>query len=152
MSNKKSSTVIDDEQKKAVNLYNALVNDSKSVFYATDKIAKTLIKKSRNSLYKKNIVFVNIYNGLENKKFLSEKIPLNTPFVEKKQDIICATLYSFSRPFEALRADITYISFLARSAVDQKFCQLFVHLFTSKIYTYPMEKRNLLVKKNGIIL
>ena len=84
MSNKKSSTVIDDEQKKAVNLYNALVNDSKNVFYATDKITKTLIKKSRNSLYKKNIVFVNIYNGLENKKFLPEKIPLNTPFVEKK--------------------------------------------------------------------
>ena len=73
MSNKKSSTVIDDEQKKAVNLYNALVNDSKSVFYATDKITKTLIKKSRNSLYKKNIVFVNIYNGLENKKISVRK-------------------------------------------------------------------------------
>ena len=29
MSNKKSSTAIDDEKKKAINLYNALVNDSK---------------------------------------------------------------------------------------------------------------------------
>ena len=35
-------TVIDDEQKKAVNLYNALVNDSKSVFYATEKITRHL--------------------------------------------------------------------------------------------------------------
>ena len=43
MSNKKSSTAIDDEKKKAINLYNALVNDSKSVFYAAYKIAKTLI-------------------------------------------------------------------------------------------------------------
>ena len=32
-------------------------------------------------------MFVNIYNDLENKKFLPEKVPLNTPFAEKKQDI-----------------------------------------------------------------
>ena len=57
------------------------------------------------------------------------------------------TLISFSRPFEALQADIAYISFLARSAVDPKFCLLFVDLFTSKIYLYPMKKRNLLAKK-----
>ena len=117
------------------------------MFYATDKITKTLIKKARNSLYKKDIVFVNIYNGLENKKLLLEKVPLNTPFVEKKQDIIRTTLYSFSRPFEALQADIAYISFLARLAVEPKFCLLFVDLFTSKIGTYPMKKRNLLAKK-----
>ena len=33
-------------------------------------------------------------------------------------------LYSFSRLFEALQADIAYISFLARSAVEPKFCLL----------------------------
>ena len=54
------------------------------MFYVTDKITKALIKKARNSLYKKHIVFVNICNGLENKKLLPEKVPLNTPFVEKK--------------------------------------------------------------------
>ena len=32
MSNKNSSTAIDDEKKKAMDLYNALVNDSKSIF------------------------------------------------------------------------------------------------------------------------
>ena len=72
--------------------------------------------------------------------------------LKKKQDIIRTTLYSFSRPFEALQADIAYISFLARSAVDPKFCLLFADLFTSKIDTYPMKKRHLLAKKNGIIL
>ena len=56
-------------------------------------------------------------------------------------------LYSFSRPFEALQADIAYISFLARSAVDPTFCLLYIDLFTSKIYTYPMKKRNLSAKK-----
>ena len=84
MSNEKSATVIDEGKKKAVNLYNALVNDSKSVFYATDKVTKTLIKKARNSFYKKEIVFANVYNRLKNKKFLPEEVPLNTPFVENK--------------------------------------------------------------------
>ena len=73
MSNKKSSTAIDDEKKKATNLYNALVNKSENVFYATDEITKTLVRKARNSLYKKDIVFVNIYNGLENKNFCRKK-------------------------------------------------------------------------------
>ena len=129
MSNEESSTAIDNEKEKATNLYNALVNVSKSVFYATDKMTKTLVRKARNSLYKKDIVFVNIYNGLENKKILLIKVPLNAPFVEKKKkNIIHTMLYSFRRPFQA-------------------FCLLFVDLFTSEIYTYPMKKRNLLAKK-----
>ena len=37
--------------------------------------------------------------------------------------------------------------FLARSAVHPKFCLLFGDLFTFKIYTYTMRKRNLLPKK-----
>ena len=85
MSNEKSSTAVDNEGKKATNLCNALVNDSKSVFYSTDKITKTLVRKGRNSLYEKDIVFVNIYNGLE--KILPEKVPLNGPFVEKKKTL-----------------------------------------------------------------
>ena len=85
MSNEKSSTAIDDEKKKATNLYNALVNESKNVFYGIDEITKTLVRKARNSLYKKDIVFVNIYNGFENKKFLPEKVPLNAPIVVKNK-------------------------------------------------------------------
>ena len=81
MSNKKSSTATDDEKKKAMNLFNAFATDSKSIFYATDKITKTLIKKANNSLYKEDIVFVNICNGLENKNIFPEKIPLNTRFI-----------------------------------------------------------------------
>ena len=150
MSNKKSSTVTEDEEekKKARNLYKALTNDSKSVFYATNKITKTLVKRARNSLYKKDTVFVNIYNLLETKYFLKlETLPLSTPFVKKRQNIIHTTLYSFSGPCQVLQADIAYISFLARSAVDPKFCLLIAALFTSKIYTYPMKTRNLSAKK-----
>ena len=56
----------------------------KVFFCAADKITITLVRKAGNSLYKQDIVFVNIYNGLENKKFLLEKVPVNAPFVEKK--------------------------------------------------------------------
>ena len=82
MSNEKSSTVIDDEKKKVANLYNALVIDSKKVFYATDKTTKTLAKKAKNSLCKKDIAFVSIYNGLEN--LLARKLELFYKDVEKK--------------------------------------------------------------------
>ena len=37
--------------------------------------------------------------------------------------------------------------FLAKSAVDPKYCLLLVDLFTSKMYVYPMKNRNLLRKK-----
>ena len=146
MSNKKSLTTIEDEKL----IYNALVNDSKSVFYATNKITKNLMKKSKSHCIK------NIYNKLENKDLEPERMPLNTKFVEKKNKyiyiyIIRTTLYSFSRPFEALQADIAYISFLAKLAVDPKFCLLFVDLFTSKTYTYPMKKRTLLAKNETIL-
>ena len=57
------------------------------------------------------------------------------------------TLYSFSRTFEALQADIAYIDFLATSAVDPKFCLLFADLFTSQIYRYPMKEKYILAKK-----
>ena len=70
MSSKKSSTVTEDEEekRKARNLYKALTNDSKSVFYATKKLTKSLVKKARNS-HKKDTAVVNIYNKLEKKDF-----------------------------------------------------------------------------------
>ena len=87
------------------------------------------------------------------KKFLPEKISLNTPFVEKKtQNIICMTLYSFNGLFQALPTDIACISFLAKSAVDPKFSLFFVDVFTSKIYTYPMKKNDLAKKWNYFIM
>ena len=81
---------------------------------------------------------------------LNGNLPLNTPFIEKREDVDRSTLYSFSGPFEALPADIADIRFLGRSAADPKYCLLFVDLFTSMIYTYPMKTRNLLAKKMAI--
>ena len=55
--------------------------------------------------------------------------------------------FSISKPFDLLHADIADTRFLARSAIDPKYCLLLVNLFTSKIYVYPMKNRSLLAKK-----
>ena len=71
---------------------------------------------------------------------------LYTPFVEKRKNIDRTTLYSFKGLFELLHADIADIRFLAKSAVDAKYCLLFLDGFLFKIYPYP---RGLLKKKIG---
>ena len=69
------------------------------------------------------------------------------PFVNKRSNIDHSTLYSISKPFELLHADIADLRFLARSVIDPKYSLLVVDLITSKIYVYPMRNRSLLVKK-----
>ena len=74
-------------------------------------------------------------------------MPLVTPFVNEKSNVDHSTLYSIGKPLELLHSDITDTRFLAKSAVDSKYCLLLVDLFTSKIYVYPMKNRSLLAKK-----
>ena len=92
-----------------------------------------------------------MYDNLdkENKKIesLLEKSLFTTQLIVKRNNIDRSTLYSFDGPFQLLQAHIAHIRFLVKSAVDPKFCLLFVDLFTSKIYTFPMKTRNLLAKK-----
>ena len=67
--------------------------------------------------------------------------------MSKKSNIDQSTLYSISKPFELLHADIADLRFLAKSAVDPKYCLLVVDLFTSKLFVYPIKNRSLLAKK-----
>ena len=111
-----------------------------------------MINRARKSLYPKDKVFANVYKNFNEKETsLTERPPLTTPFVPQRKDVDRSTLYSFKGPFEALQADIADIQFLAKSAVDPKYCLLFVDLFTAMIYTYPMKTRNLLAKKMGLL-
>ena len=98
--------------------------------------------------YIKYHVFVKLYEQIEDKNFYkNENLPLVTPYIDKKSNIDHSMPYSISRPFEALYADIADLRFLAKSAVDPKYCLLIVDLFTSKIYVYQMKNRSLLSKK-----
>ena len=107
-----------------------------------------MIKKIKRSKYEKDVIFLRLYNSIENVNLdKKEEIPTFVPFVENKKDIDNSTLYSFNAPFQLLHAEIADIRFFSKSAADPHYCLLFVDLFTQKIYTYPMKKRNMLKKK-----
>ena len=138
----------DEKNKRMQNLFRHLRNDPKSVLYTTTRLNKSILKKAKTAVYDKDKVFVNLYEQLEDKDFYkNENLLLVTPFVDKITNIDHLTLYSFSKPFEALQADIADLRFLAKSAADPKYCLLVVDLFTSKIYVFPIKNRSLLAKK-----
>ena len=68
-------------------------------------------------------------------------------FLLKKDEVDHSTLYSINKPFDLVLGDIADTRFLAKSAVDPKYCLLVVDLFTSKIYVFTMKNRSLLSKK-----
>ena len=106
-----------------------LQNDPKSVFYTTTRLNKSILKKEKKAVYDKDKVFVNLNEQLEDKDFYkNENLLLVTPFVNKRTKIDRSTLYSFSKPFQAIHDDI----------VDLRFLPKVLDLFTSKIYVFPM--------------
>ena len=131
------------------NLFNNLQKNPKSIFYLVGNLSKTVLNKASKSIFDKDKVFVNLYNQLEDKNFRSKKefLPIVTPFSDIKSNVDHSTLFSIGKPFELFHADIVDTRFLAKSAVDPKYCLLLVDLFTSKIYIYPMKNRSLLAKK-----
>ena len=138
--------------KRAKNLYNALKKNGESILFASEKINKQLIKKIKRSKYEKYIIFLKLYNNIKNVNLdKKEEILIFVPFIENKKDIDNSTLHSFNGPFQLLHADIADIRFFSKSAIDPHYCLLFVDLFTQKIYTFPMKKRNLLKKKMQIL-
>ena len=136
--------------KRTENLFNSLQKNTNSIFYlAGNTITKTLINKASKSVFAKDQLFENLYKQLEDKtKFKNTNLlPITTPFYESKSNVDHSTLFSISKPFELLHGDIADTRFLAKSAVDPKYCLLMVDLFTSKVYVYPMKNRSLLAKK-----
>ena len=142
-----------ESHRRTKNLYNAPKTVEQSVFFASEKITKQLVKKAKRSGYEKDKVFVTFYNNLDNVNIQAEEvvIPTYVPFAEKRSDIDRSTLYSFNAPFQLLHADIADIRFFAKSAVDPHYCLLFVDLFTQKVYTFPMKKRSLLKNKMELL-
>ena len=130
------------------NLFRNLQKDPRSIFYSVGNLSKSILNKVNKSIYEKDKVFVNLYNQLEDKNlYQKNNLPLVTLFVNEKSNADHSTLYSIGKPFELLHGDIRNTRFLAKSAVDPKYCLLLVDLFTSKIYVYPMKNRSLLAKK-----
>ena len=139
----------DFEKKRIQNLFRTLQKDPQSVLFGNQSITRQIQKKLTKTYYEKDKVFNKLYQNLEDKNFDKQnyKIPLTTPFYEKRSEIDRTTLYSIEKPFQRVHADIADLRFFAKSAVDPKYALLCVDLFTSKIYVYPMKNRSLLAKK-----
>ena len=131
------------------NLFKNLQKDPRSVFYSIGTLSKSIVNKGYKSANEKDAVFVNLYKKLEDKNFYQKKeiLPLVTPFFNQKSTVDNSTLYSIRKPFDLVHGGIADTRFLAKSAVDPKYCLLLVDLFTAKIYVYPMKNRSLLAKK-----
>ena len=73
---------LDKKIKQVQNLFRALQNNPKSVFYTKTKLTKSFIKKQN---YDRDKVFVNLHDELEDKNFYkNENLPLVTLFIDKK--------------------------------------------------------------------
>ena len=77
------------------------------------------------------------------KQKYKQTIPIRLDFVEKRDR---SSLYSIDGPFQLIQADIANLRFLGKSA-NPKYCLLAVDVFSSKVYTYPMQQRDFLTKK-----
>ena len=144
---------MDEQQKQLKNLFKKLINDQNSVFYAADKINNTLLNKGRRSSYEKDKVFYKIFNTIEDRNIIYEdddesRIPFYTSFVEQKKDIDrSSALYTVNAPLQFFHADVAFLKFFAKSAVDPKYALIYVDLFSLKVYVYTMRKKSNLWQK-----
>ena len=150
--------VIMNEIKHIKNLFKKLLKGKNSILYSADEINITLLNKSRTSLFEKDKAFYKIYIRSEDQEIIydddieKERNPFYTPFVEQKQDIDRSpTLYSINGPMQFFHA-VVNIHFFSKAAIDPKYALLCVDLFSSKVYIYPMEKKNDLARKLELFL
>ena len=65
----KMTNQYNEKNKRIQNLFRNLQKDSKSVFYSISNLSRALLNKAKKSIYGNDIVFVNLYNQLEDKNF-----------------------------------------------------------------------------------
>ena len=141
---------MDAEKKQLKNLYKKLVENGNSVLFAVDQINTRVLNRLKKSSYDKDQVFYKLFRKLENeeKDVIESQIPFYTPFVEQRKDIDrSSALYTVNGPLQFFHADLAYLQFFAKSAVDPKYALLCVDLFTSKVYVYTLRTKNNLAKK-----
>ena len=141
---------MDAEKKQLKNLYRKLIENENSVLFAIDQINTRLLNRLKKSSYDKDQVFYKLFKKLENeeKDIIESQIPFYTPFIEQRKDIDrSSALYTVNGPLQFFHADLAYLQFFAKSAVDPKYALLCVDLFTSKVYIYTLRTKNNLFKK-----
>ena len=153
---KQIDSKLDIEQRQLVNIFNKLIRNPNSVVYTSDhSLTAGQLKKLKKSRFENDRYFLKQYlhfKGIHKEipnvlvlATLKEQIPIVTRYT-KAPYYNRITLYSIGGPFELLHVDLADVNFTKPSASDPKYVLLAVDLFSSKIYVYPMKKRNNLVK------
>ena len=120
------------------NLYNVLKKDEESVLIGSERLNKQLLKKIKRSKYEKDIIFLKLYNQVENVN-LEEKediVPVFTSFVENQRNIDRSTLYSFNGPFQLLHADIADIRFFFQNQLSTHIIVFCLLIYLPKKFTH----------------
>ena len=143
---------MDAEKKQLKNLYKKLLENENSVLFAVNKINVRILNRLKKSSYEKDQVFYRLFKKLEQNEEEEEKeeiqVPFYTPFVQQRKDIDrSSALYSINGPLQFFHADLAYLQFFAKSAVDPRYALVCVDLFTSKVYIYTLRTKNNLFKK-----
>ena len=127
--------------KKAKNIFNKLKIDASSIAFAEEILDKKLLARLKKSRYIEGKSFFKLVNLLNNNNVIFDVNNVNrTDYVEKRE-IDRSTLYSFSRPFELIHADVGNLEFLGKNATFPRYVLVVVDLFSSKVYAYPMKSR-----------
>ena len=132
--------------KQARSIFSSLKTDPNSVLFSDEQIGKRLLKKLKKSEYGKDTLLLKLIlladNNLENE----DKTPTRVDFIEKREKDR-STLYSFDGPFQLLHADVGKLEFLGKNAKIPKYVLVFVDLYSSKTYVYPMRSRKQIQQK-----
>ena len=98
---------------KVKQFFNKLQVASKSIVFIQEQLNDKLLKKLKNSKYKKDKEFVNRFNSLEDRKtdFNNNKndvysVPIKAEYVQKGDDIDHSTLYNIHASIDILHADV----------------------------------------------
>ena len=129
------------------NTFNKLKVDPQSATFAKEILDKRLLLRLKKSKYTLDKQFFKNVNLLDEKSVIFNPESVDrTDYIEKR-DIDRSTLYSFSRPFELVHADVGNLEFPAKNATFPQYVLVLVYLFSSKTYTYPMISRKQIRQK-----
>ena len=109
--------------------------DPQSAAFAEEILDKKLLVRLKKSKYSHDKQFFKNVNLLDKKSVIFNPESVNrTDYVEKR-NIDRSPLYSFSRPFELVHAEVGNLEFLRKNATFPQYVLVLVDLFSSKTYT-----------------
>ena len=129
------------EFKKAKNIFNKLKIDPYSVTFTEEILDKKLLARLKKSKYVVDKNFFKLVNLINNNNVIFDIDNVNRSDYVEKREIDRSTLYSFSKLFELIHADVGNLEFLGKNATFPRYVVVVVDLFSSKVYTYPMKSR-----------